>query len=637
MSLRTLIKQLNATDEQLEEVLMNRLKFQPQGKMKFDFTIIINRDFKVLYMSLMGLRILGLKPVTIMDKSWRNIGLPFNDFEDIEKKIKELLNTGGVINNNDIGEFNIGQHYCFEYLLSPIYTSNGDIEAIMCTFTDITERKLAETSFDDPITQINQLINLCPISIFSVDKEEKITTVNDEFIKDFSLSQSDLIGKHYGRITKYLGIEPKKSVVNKALNGIKTFEKLSISENSFLLSATPLREQSSGEVLGAIITSSNITDFEKNDERRQNILKQYLTENRKLNQLIGLCPLGIVLYDNQGNIIELNRAHSERIVKFKRENFLGKPGSYLLEALGLNWEKSPCSLALKGIETLDHYCKSKYGKRYLVNAVPLRDYQNAIIGAMTIIHDITEYEKLKEEMRKLDRLNLVGEMAAGVAHEVRNPMTVIKGYLQFLSKKVPDGMMEQFCIILSELERIESIITDFLSLAGNKIVNNTEQNLNTIIKGIVPLIATDARNRGIEVEINLAEELPNLILNEKEIKQLLLNLARNGIEAMGQHGTLIIESIIEDDTISLCVEDSGCGIYKENQEKIFDPFFTTKDYGTGLGLSVCAGIVRRNNGIIKVKSEQGKGTRFTITFNDICVTDDAKILNKNRKHVDRLY
>jgi signal transduction histidine kinase len=208
-------------------------------------------------------------------------------------------------------------------------------------------------------------------------------------------------------------------------------------------------------------------------------------------------------------------------------------------------------------------------------------------------------------------------MAAGVAHEIRNPMTVIKGYLQFLSKKVPESMIEQFCIILNELERIEHIITDFLSLARNRVIEYKKQDLNAIIEGIIPLISTNAMERGIEMKINLAKGLPHLMLNEKEIKQLLLNLARNGIEAMSQHGTLTIESSAEDDMVSLCIADCGCGIRKENLEKIFDPFFTTKETGTGLGLSVSASIVRRHNGTIEVQSEENKGTRFIITFNTI--------------------
>lgn len=494
MFLRELIKKLAVADEQLEKVLVNRLKFQPQFKFKFDFNTIISNDLKFLYMSEMGARYLGLKQIDVIGKNWNalNVSLPFKDFERFDEKIIEVFNTGNVIYDNYVGISNIqGQYRYFEYLISPIFTPRGDIEGVMCNVTDITHRKSAE------------------IALFN--------------------------------------------------------------------------------------------------------------EIAKFNQLIELCPLGIVSYDNKGNVITLNKAHRERILNFKKEEFLGKSGRYLLEALGLDWETSPCNQALKGIETSDYYLKTTYGTCYLLNAIPLLDYENTIIGAMTITHDITEYEKIKEDMAKLDRLNLIGEMAAGVAHEIRNPMTVIKGYLQFLSKKVSGSMVEQFYLVLNELERIEQIITDFLSLAQNKLVENKEQNLNVIIKEILPLISTDAVAQGIELKVNLAAVVPDLLLNGKEIKQLLLNLARNGIEAMSQHGTLMIESIVEGDTVSLCVADCGCGICKEDQEKIFDPFFTTKESGTGLGLSICAGIVRRHNGIIEVQSEESKGTQIKITFNAVGV------------------
>jgi len=490
MSLRELIEKLTVTDEQLEKALANTLKFKPQLKFKFDFINIISKDLKFLYISEMGARYLGLRPINIIDKSWSelNIDLPFKDFERLDEKITEVFNTGSVIYDNYAGISNIqGQYHYFEYLISPIFTDNGDIEAVMCDVTDITHRKSSE-----------------------------------------------------------------------------------------------------------IILSNEISRF---------------------NQLIELCPLAIVSYDNKGNVTTLNKAYHEYISNFKKEDFLGKPGRYLLEALGLDWESSPCNQALKGIEISDYYLKTTYGTCYLLNAIPLRDYQNTIIGAMTITHDITKYEEIKGNMVKLDRLNLVGEMAAGVAHEIRNPITVIKGYLQFLMKKVSGSMVEQFCIILNELERIEQIITDFLSVAKDNRVENKEQDLNALIKEVIPLISTDAMKRGIELEVNLAEWLPHLLLNGREIKQLLLNFARNGMDAMSQHGTLIIESILEGDKVSLCIADCGCGICKEDQEKIFDPFFTTKESGTGLGLSICAAIVLRHNGIIEVQSEKSKGTRFIITFN----------------------
>ncbi|EIW17493.1 MULTISPECIES: PAS domain-containing protein [Pelosinus] len=582
--------------------LIKKLIMTEQFKLHSQFKIItiVNKDLKCLYVSEMGAKYLGLKPIDMIGKNWRDLNsdLPSKDFERLDEKIKEVFNTGKIVFDTYISISNIeGQQHSFEYFINPIFTPSGDIEAVICDITDITESQLSEIPISNQITEISELVKLCPIAIFIVDKEGRILTVNKKCIKDFSSSQAELIGKQYR--FGYSEIKNDESEIAKALIEVETSqENLSSSERKYQISKQ--------------------ANFEgKSQEKQQQLLNQYLTENKKLNQLIELCPLGIVLYDNKGNVIALNKAHRERISNFQKEEFLGKPGRYLLEALGLDWENSPCNQALKGIETLDYYLKNAYGNCYLLNAIPLRNYENMIIGAMTIIHDITEYEKLKEDMTKLDRLNLVGEMAAGVAHEIRNPMTVIKGYLQFLSKNVSASMVEQFCLILCELERIEQIITDFLSLARNKLVENKKQDLNAIIKGIIPLIATNAMERGIELKVNLTEGLPHFLLNEKEIKQLFLNLVRNGIEAMDHHGTLIIESILEGDMVSLSVADCGCGICKENQEKIFDPFFTTKESGTGLGLAVCAGIVRRHNGTIEVQSEEGKGTRFIITFNTL--------------------
>lgn len=555
MLLQELIKSLAVTDEQYKKIVANNVNFQPQ--LNFTLTIIISKSLKYLYVSEMGARYLKVQSSDILGKNWRDlIFLPSDDFERLDKKIAAVFHTGTFIYDNYVSDSTITrqQHY-FEYLISPIFTSSGDIEAVMC---NITVGNLSEISASD---------------------------------------QADLIGKQYRLINEYLGIEHNESAIIKELSSVETNQEiLSASERKYSISKQ--------------------TNFKENkQESQQLLLSQYLAENKKLNQLIELCPLGIVLYDNKGNIIILNKAHRERISVFKREEYLGKPGRLLVEALGLDWEDSPCNQALKGIETSDYYLKNVSGDCSLLNAIPLRNYENTIIGAMTISYDITKYENFKKEMSKLDRLNLIGEMATGVAHEIRNPMTVIKGYLQFFSKNASDSMVEQFRIVLGELERIEQIITDFLSLARNKRIENKEQNLNSIIEEMIPLIATNAMEQDIELKVNLAEGLPHLLLNEKEIKQLLLNLARNGIEAMDHHGTLCIESIIEGDMVSLSVADCGCGICKENQEKIFDPFFTTKESGTGLGLSVCAGIVRRHNGTIEVESEEGKGTRFIITFN----------------------
>ena len=231
-----------------------------------------------------------------------------------------------------------------------------------------------------------------------------------------------------------------------------------------------------------------------------------------------------------------------------------------------------------------------------------------------ISEDVTEVISLQKKISHMDRLNLIGKMAAGLAHEIRNPMTVVKGYLQYFRKKIPNSLHDQLDVVLSEIARIEVIITDFLAIAKTKPTEPEEQDLNGIIDSIAPLLLSEALKRGMSIEFKNSKDIPKIILAEKEIKQLLLNLVTNGLNAMEQHGALVIETKFQDNAVLLIVDDSGCGISKDLQAKIFDPFFTTRDEGTGLGLSVCASIVASHNGTIEVHSEEGKGTRFIITF-----------------------
>lgn len=223
-------------------------------------------------------------------------------------------------------------------------------------------------------------------------------------------------------------------------------------------------------------------------------------------------------------------------------------------------------------------------------------------------------ERMQIAMVRLDRLNLVGEMAAGVAHEIRNPMTVVMGYIQFMSKRADSEWRDNFSVVMEELQRVESIIGDFLSLARNKHVEKEHRDLNDIIRGLYPLIAADCQKRDLALAIKLTEDLPAACLDVKEMKQLILNLARNGIEAMKKGGQLTIRTEKCGDELCLALSDTGCGMVPEALERIFDPFFTTKDDGTGLGLAVCKSIVYRHGGEIEVQSCVGKGTTFLVTF-----------------------
>lgn len=231
---------------------------------------------------------------------------------------------------------------------------------------------------------------------------------------------------------------------------------------------------------------------------------------------------------------------------------------------------------------------------------------------LSVITDITEQVYLEKEMARLDRLHLIGEMAAGIAHEIRNPMTTVRGFLQ-LAQKTKDGSSFEFVdLMLAELDRANVIITEFLTLAKNKTNEMTKQHLAEALKSLLPLIEAEAVLSGKNVHIELSE-CPEIYLDGKEIRQLFLNLALNGLEAMPAGKTLTVKTYQKDEEVVLEVTDEGPGIQEELLEKIWTPFFTTKEKGTGLGLAVCYSVANRHHARIDVESSS-LGTSFYVRF-----------------------
>lgn len=240
------------------------------------------------------------------------------------------------------------------------------------------------------------------------------------------------------------------------------------------------------------------------------------------------------------------------------------------------------------------------------------DGERCILSTIT---DITERMQLEKEMARLDRLNLIGEMAAGIAHEIRNPMTTVQGFLE-LSKGDPENISIQYIdLMLDELKRANAIISEFLNLAKNKATNKMPKQLNDIVKALYPLIQAEAVLADMSVTLDL-NDCPELYLDEKEIRQLILNLSMNGLESMSPGGMLTIRTYAEKQSVILEVSDQGSGVDQEIIDKIGTPFFTTKEMGTGLGLAICYSVANRHHADIDLKSSD-KGTSFFIRFNNI--------------------
>lgn len=257
---------------------------------------------------------------------------------------------------------------------------------------------------------------------------------------------------------------------------------------------------------------------------------------------------------------------------------------------------------------------------------------NEQIGVIIVFRDLTEIQLMRKQVERMERLATLGELATGIAHEVRNPLGGIKAASQVLEESFDqyDPRLELVSRIVREADRVNNLLMDFFKFAKPVKPSQSYHDVESIIDGIYLLLAAQLKIKRIEFKEQFADVLPKIYADANQIEQVLMNIFLNAIQAMPNGGTLTVKAyattisknphiswsqdIIDKDMPFVAIEiaDTGVGIPKENIEKIFNPFFTTKPEGLGLGLSICHRLVTQNNGSIHVSSEINKGTTFTL-------------------------
>jgi len=356
-----------------------------------------------------------------------------------------------------------------------------------------------------------------------------------------------------------------------------------------------------------------LTSFIDITERKK--AKNALDQSQKLfNQVFNSIPLSIIISSLDGTVIEINETFLHRN-NVRRHEVIGQSGvnrrfwkepqdweEYLRDVKRLGW--------VKNIETEYNTPMGEVGTMLLSGILINWEGEESILS---IGNDITELRQYKTEITRLDNLNLIGQMAASIAHEVRNPMTSIRGFLQlFQSQHKYIDDKEVMDLMIEEIDRINEIISTFLSIAPKNSLALKLQSLNDSVNSLLPLIVADAFKHDVYIETELTN-VPQIIIDECEIRQLLLNLVRNGVQAMSEGGTLSIKTFEDNDGVNLIVQDEGNGMPPEILDKIGIPFFTTKENGTGLGMAVCYSIVERHDAKITFETSPG-GTSFKVTF-----------------------
>jgi two-component system sensor histidine kinase HydH len=253
-----------------------------------------------------------------------------------------------------------------------------------------------------------------------------------------------------------------------------------------------------------------------------------------------------------------------------------------------------------------------------VSAAKLISDAGEDLGTVFILRDLREIKELEERVSRSERLAALGSLAAGVAHEIRNPLSSIKGFAQFfLKKNPPESTDHKYSeVMIQEVERLDRVISNLLDYARPKEPAKEKTSFDDIIHRSIALIKEDAQAKKVEVAVEIEEGIPRVQVDRDQITQVLLNITLNGLDAMQQGGRLIIRCFMgqQGKSIIIEIEDTGHGISAKELPRIFDPFFTTKKTGTGLGLAIAHRIVENHGGTLAVKSTGKSGTTFRIVL-----------------------
>lgn len=263
---------------------------------------------------------------------------------------------------------------------------------------------------------------------------------------------------------------------------------------------------------------------------------------------------------------------------------------------------------------------SDHSVTVLASVAPMRSTDGHIIGAVEILRDITQLRLLQEKVQHQQRIAALGEMAASVAHEIRNPLGTIEGFARLLKSDLDKDGQESHARMASKIiagvTNLNYVITNLLTYARPLSLQNDTFDISLLLSSVEDLLAGMAAQHGVSMELAHAGKTRTMNGDIRQLRQVLVNLGRNAIEACvaRQDPVVTIRSEVRKRSVTFLVSDTGCGIPQKDINHVFDPFFTRKEAGTGLGLSLCHKIVTAHGGEIEVASKEGKGTTFTIVL-----------------------
>ena len=328
-------------------------------------------------------------------------------------------------------------------------------------------------------------------------------------------------------------------------------------------------------------------------------------------------PIGLLALDHQGNIAAFNK-DAEAILQLSTPKVIGQAAQNLLPAELL--EQINDSQTRDDVIENELECSLPDGKiiPLEIGASSIKDENGVFLGNVLLFKDLTEVRALRREVARSQRLASVGRLAAGVAHEIRNPLSSIKGFATYFKERYPDRPQDQqtATIMIQEVDRLNRVVGQLLEFSKPISIKPQKVSLAALVADSIKLIEDRAAEKNITVKIQNNARVDDVRVDPDRVNQILLNLYLNAIDAMQAGGKLTVDLSVNDQSgeIRISVADTGRGISPEHLTKVFDPYFTTKSSGTGLGLAIAYNIIEAMGGSIKVTSEKSRGTVFYITI-----------------------
>ncbi len=352
----------------------------------------------------------------------------------------------------------------------------------------------------------------------------------------------------------------------------------------------------------------------------RSLLYDMASENERLEVVLESMTDGVIVCDKDHNVILVNKS-AQRLLHIAGNEAYEKQVWTVID------DEEISEFLKKSLQNQEKIVDKEFTLEYggaaqiLACSIMPLVMDGKVQGNLIHINDITERREEEARLRRAERLASLTTLAAGIAHEIKNPLGSMSIHIQLIRKAMngkkeigAEAVEKHLSIIGEELNRLNGIVVDFLFAVRPMNTNLELSDLNSVIEDILQFVTVELDEGGVELDRQLDEQLPRVNLDEKYIKQALLNLIKNAVSAMPDGGVLTISTKRENEFVVLKIRDTGTGIPDDIIDKIFEPYFTTKDFGSGLGLTVVYKIIKEHLGEISLKSKEGEGTCFTIHF-----------------------